>query len=93
MEKLIPYSIHLKPEIYSKIKEAAGERRASEVIRNAITMYLQNEESYMAGFNDGYNRASEEIRHHPVAQSIGWRGEQLSELLSNFLQKDEVKNG
>jgi len=93
MEKLIPYSIHLKPEIYAKIKEAAGERRASEVIRNALTMYLQNEETYKAGFNDGYNLAADEVRNHPVAQSIGWRGESLSELLANFLQKDGVKHG
>ena len=93
MEKLIPYSIHLKPEIYAKIKEAAGERRASEVIRNALTMYLQNEESYKAGFNDGYNRAVEEVRNHAVARSIGWMGKPLSELLINFLQKEEVKYG
>jgi len=93
MEKLIPYSIHLKPEIYAKIKEAAGERRASEIIRNAITMYLQNEETYKAGFNDGYNRAVEEVKNHPVANSIGWQGKPISELLIQFLEAPEVRHG
>jgi predicted transcriptional regulator len=93
MEKLIPYSIHLRPDIHAKLKEVAGKRKASELIRNAITYYLQNEETYKAGFNDGYNRAMEEVQNHPVAKSIGWRGEPLSELLSNFLKNDEVKNG
>lgn len=85
-EKLIPYSIHLKPEMYARVKQAAGERKASELIRRAIETYLENQADYEAGYKAGWNEAADEIKYHPVANSIGWRGQPMSELLYDFLR-------
>ena len=54
MEKrLIPYSVHLREDIYTKLKEAAGSRKASALVRDAITMIIEGDDS----FNGGYNKA------------------------------------
>ena len=46
MEKrLIPYSVHLPEPIYAKLKKAAGERKASALVRDAITMMIVSKAS------------------------------------------------
>jgi len=58
MEKrLIPYSVHLREDIYTKLKEAAGSRKASALVRDAITMIIEGDDS----FNGGYNKAVRDI--------------------------------
>lgn len=92
-EKLIPYSIHLKPEVYAQIKRAAGERKASEIIRNAITLYLQNEDAYIAGRRDGYKMATDVIRSNPLAANISWKEKPLCEILADSLKEAVVFYG
>jgi hypothetical protein len=54
MEKrLIPYSVHLREDIYTKLKEAAKDRKATALVRDAITMIIEGDDS----FNGGYNKA------------------------------------
>ena len=35
-KRLIPYSVHLPEDVYKKLKEAAGSRKASALVRDAI---------------------------------------------------------
>jgi hypothetical protein len=61
MEKrLIPYSVHLREDIYTKLKEAAGSRKASALVRDAITMIIEGDDS----FNGGYNKAVRDMIAH-----------------------------
>ncbi len=58
MEKrLIPYSVHLPEEIYKQLKAAAGERKASALVRDAITMIVSGDDE----FNAGYNKAVQDV--------------------------------
>jgi metal-responsive CopG/Arc/MetJ family transcriptional regulator len=87
MEKLIPYSIHLRPDIYEKIKAAAGERKASELIRNAITMYLEEEEPYEAGYKAGFRMAIEEVKNIPLLNHIRWQEESMADMTARILEE------
>lgn len=56
-KKLIPYSVHLREDIYLKLKEFAKERKATALVRDAITMIVEGDDS----FNGGYNKAVRDI--------------------------------
>ena len=56
-KRLIPYSVHLPEEIYKKLKAAAGERKASALVRDAITLIIEGDDS----FNGGYNKAIRDV--------------------------------
>ena len=50
-KRLIPYSVHLREDIYNKLKAAAGERKASGIVRDAITMIIEGDDAFNAGYN------------------------------------------
>ena len=56
-KKLIPYSVHLPPDIHAKLKEAAGNRKASSLVRDAITLIIEGDDE----FNGGYNKAIRDV--------------------------------
>jgi hypothetical protein len=56
-KRLIPYSVHLREDIYNKLKLAAGERKASSMVRDAITMIIDGDDA----FNAGYNKAIRDV--------------------------------
>jgi hypothetical protein len=58
MEKrLVPYSVHLREDIYLKLKEFAKDRKATALVRDAITMIVEGDDA----FNGGYNKAVRDI--------------------------------
>ena len=58
MEKrLVPYSVHLREDIYFKLKEFAKDRKATALVRDAITMIVEGDDA----FNGGYNKAVRDI--------------------------------
>ena len=56
-DKLIPYSVYLPSELHKKLKALAKDRKASELIRNAIQMIIDGNTAY----NSGYNKASKDV--------------------------------
>jgi len=52
-KRLVPYSVHLREDIYTKLKAAAGERKASALVRDAITMIIEGDDAYTSGYNKG----------------------------------------
>ena len=56
-KRLIPYSVHLPEDIYKKLKAAAGERKASALVRDAITLIIEGDDT----FNGGYNKAIRDV--------------------------------
>jgi len=52
-DKLIPYSVYLPSALHKKLKTLAKDRKASELIRNAIQMIIEGNSTY----NSGYNKA------------------------------------
>ena len=56
-KRLIPYSVHLREDIYLKLKEFAKDRKATALVRDAITMIVEGDDA----FNGGYNKAVRDI--------------------------------
>lgn len=84
--KLIPYSVHLPPDIHAKLKEAAGARKASGLVRDAITLIIEGDDE----FNGGYNKAVRDVvsllHEDQWCTSLGIEGQSLAYYLEGLIE-------
>ena len=86
MEKrLIPYSVHLPEEIYKKLKAAAGDRKASALVRDAITLIVEGDDTFNGGYNKAVRDVIETIRNEHWCKTLGIEGQTLAEYLEELL--------
>ncbi|MEY3104575.1 MAG: hypothetical protein RJA72_607 [Pseudomonadota bacterium] len=86
MEKrLIPYSVHLPEHIYTQLKEAAQERKASSLVRDAITMIIEGNDAYTSGYNKAIRDAIAVIKRNDQARFIGVNGTPIAQILATEL--------
>ena len=87
MEKrLIPYSVHLPEEIYKKLKAAAGDRKASALVRDAITLIVEGDDSFNGGYNKAVKDVIATIHNEQWCKTLGIGGQSLAEYLEDLLQ-------
>jgi hypothetical protein len=79
--RLIPYSVHLRKDIYDKLKLAAGQRKASALVRDAITMLVEGDDAFNSGYNKGIRDAILEIYEDEIASRIHFDDEVISNRL------------
>jgi hypothetical protein len=79
--RVIPYSVHLRKDIYDKLKLAAGERKASALVRDAITMLVEGDDAFNSGYNKGIRDAILEIYEDEIASRIHFDDEVISNRL------------
>ena len=90
-KRLVHYSVYLPEEMHKKLKEAAKDRKASVLIRDAITMILDGNEAYTSGYNKACRDASAVIYDCPEAQMIAVKGKDLGVILSDRIKELEIK--
>jgi predicted transcriptional regulator len=90
-KKLVPYSVYIPQDIYLKLKALAKERRASVIIRDAITMALDGNEAYISGYNKGIKDAANVVYENKEAQMIAIKGKDLGSILTEQIDLLEVK--
>ena len=94
-KRLIPYSVHLPEEIYKKLKAAAGQRKASALVRDAITLIIEGDDSFNGGYNKAVRDVIETLHHDSWCKSLGIEGQSLAyyleELLSPMLVPQNTK--
>jgi hypothetical protein len=77
-KKLIPYSVYLPADYVKKLKVLAKERKASELIRNAVMMIIDAHDAYTAGYNQGIEDAIQVVIYDcPEAQMVAVQGQRL----------------
>lgn len=85
-KRLIPYSVHLPEPVYAKLKEAAGNRKASALVRDAITLIVDGDDE----FNGGYNKAIRDVisllHDDDWCRDIGIQGRSLAEYVQDLLE-------
>jgi hypothetical protein len=86
MEKLIPYTVHLPPELHRKLKRAARDRKAAGIVREALTAHLDGLDSYGAGLKAGIRKSREEVGLHPLLVNLKWKDESMSEIVDRLLE-------
>jgi hypothetical protein len=85
-KRLVPYSVHLREDIYLKLKEAAGQRKATALVRDAITLIVEGDDVFNGGYNKGLRDAISVIKENESASSISIGGESIAELLSRQIE-------
>ena len=87
MEKrLVPFCVHLYSDHIEKLKEKAGSRKVAGVIRDAISMILDGEEEYTAGYNRALQDAVKLIAGCKEIEVIAINGKYLSDVLADQLE-------
>lgn len=69
-KKLIPYSVYLPAELINKLKALAKDRKASELIRNAIQMIIDGHKEYDSGYNQALKDAITIVNANEDAMTI-----------------------
>jgi hypothetical protein len=98
-KRLVPYSVHLREDIYLKLKAAAGQRKATALVRDAITLIVEGDDVFNGGYNKGLRDAIAVIQENERASSISIDGESIADILSKQVeamilnQAVGVKNG
>ena len=85
-KRLIPYSVHLREDIYNKLKEAAGGRKASAMVRDAITMFLEGKDAFGSGYDKGIRDAQHVLANDEMAQRVSIDGNAFSYILQSKLE-------
>ena len=98
-KRLIPYSVHLPEDVYLKLKEAAGNRKASALVRDAITLIVEGDDEFNGGYNKGVRDAIRMIHQNELCKAISYYEDTLAKILSEQIeelvvnQNTKAKNG
>ena len=90
-KKLIPYSVYLPIEQHKKLKELAKNRKASALIRDAITMIIEGNDAYNSGYNKACKDAAKVVYDNEEAQMIAVKGKDLGSILTEQIKALEFK--
>lgn len=90
-KKLVPYSVYLPVEHYNKLKAAAKDRKASSLIRDAISLIVDGQDVYTTGYNKGIKDAAKIVYECEEAQMIAVKGKDLGVILAERIDTLEIK--
>jgi len=86
MGRLVAYSCFIPEEHYKRLKEAAKDRKAASLVRDGLTMILDNQSAFDAGYNTGLRDAMKVVYDCPEAQMVAVQGKDLGAHLKNQLE-------
>jgi hypothetical protein len=86
-KRLIPYSVHLPEDVYLKLKEAAGNRKASALVRDAITLIVEGDDEFNGGYNKGVRDCIRMIHQNELCKAIGYYEDTLAKILSEQIEE------
>lgn len=90
-KNLVPYSVYLPVEMHAKLKEAAKSRKASVLIRDAISMIIEGNEAYTSGYNKAVKDAAQLVYDCEEAQMVAIKGKDLGSILTERIESLEIK--
>ena len=90
-KRLIPYSVHLPEDIYEKLKKAAGDRKASALVRDAITLIVDGGDQFSSGYNKGVRDCQNAVKTDKAASGIILNGNNVGAALENKMEKLIIK--
>ena len=93
MTNLKPYSVYLSPEHYDKIREHARNRKASSLVRDAITMIIDGNEPYKAGYHQAIRDAAKVVDDCKELKPFSFNGKNLCQTLCDEINTLEASSG
>ena len=86
--KLVPFSFYLPKDQHLKLKELAKERKASTVVRDAISMILDGTDGqFAAGYNQGVRDAAKVVYDCKEAQMVAVKGRDVGAILADQINE------
>ena len=89
-DKLIPYSVYLPSDLHKKLKSLARDRKASELIRNAIQMIIDGNTAYNSGYNKALKDTIKVINNNESAITVSVHGILIADNLISDIKTLEV---
>lgn len=89
--KLVPFSCYLPAEYHAKLKQAAGSRKASAMLRDAIQLLFDQQDTYKSGYNKGIKDATQVVFDCKEAQMVAVKGQDIGVVLANLIKDLEKK--
>jgi metal-responsive CopG/Arc/MetJ family transcriptional regulator len=89
-DKLIPYSVYLPSDLHKKLKALARDRKASELIRNAIQMIIDGNTAYNSGYNKALKDTIKVINNNESAITVSVHGILIADNLISDIKTLEV---
>jgi metal-responsive CopG/Arc/MetJ family transcriptional regulator len=89
-DKLIPYSVYLPSDLHKKLKALARDRKASELIRNAIQMIIDGNTAYNSGYNKALKDTIKVINNNESAITVSVHGILIADNLISDIKSLEV---
>ena len=89
--KLIPYSVYLPSDLHKKLKTLAKDRKASELIRNAIQMIIDGNTAYNSGYNKALKDTVTIINNNESAITISVHGILIADNLISDIKTLEMR--
>ena len=90
-KKLIPYNLYLYSEHVDQLKKLAGKRKASSMVRDAVSMMLDGADEYSAGYNRALKDAVSVVDSCKEIENIAVRGKYLTDVLAEQINAMEKK--
>lgn len=90
-KRLIPYSVHLPEDIYLKLKAAAGQRKASSLVRDAITLIINGGTAYNSGYNKGLKDSIKIVESESIIEGLVINGKKVMPALTTKMEKLIIK--
>ena len=92
MEKrLVPFSLYLPPDLHRKLKQAAKQRKASQLVRDGIKLILDGGDHYKSGYNKAIKDAAKVVYDCPEGQMVAVKGRDIGTLLRDQIEALEIK--
>lgn len=90
-KKLVPYNVYLYLEHVEQLKKMAKTRKASTMIRDAVSMVLDGKDEYSAGYNRAIKDAIAVVDGCKEIEVIAIKGKYLQDLLAEKINALEMK--
>jgi len=88
-KRLIPYSVHLREDIYLKLKGIAKNRKATSLVRDAITMIIEGDDAFNGGYKKAVRDVISLIQFDEWAGTIGIGGQSIADKLVSKIERLE----
>ena len=86
MGRLVAYSCFIPEEHYKRLKAAAKDRKAAALVRDGLTMILENQSAFNAGYNAAIKDSMKVVYDCPEAQMVAVQGKDLGAHLKGQLE-------
>ena len=84
-KRLIPYSVHLREDIYLKLKAAAKDRKATALVRDAITMIVEGDDSFNGGYTKAVRDVISTLKDDQWCKSVWIEGQSFADYIESLI--------